>query len=84
MHRHKDDRILQLFGKLSGTLLIALDQLHAVVFLRAVRETRADVAAADQHNALVGFLQTLEFAHYRANMLRCGDKEDFVASFNDG
>jgi hypothetical protein len=46
-------------------------------------QTRADIAAADQHNALIRLFQTLQFAHDRANMLRGGNKEDFIAGFDN-
>nr|VUD28812.1 Uncharacterised protein [Raoultella sp. NCTC 9187] len=47
-------------------------------------QTRTDISAANQHDALVGFLQALQLAHHGTNMLRCGNKEYFIAGFNNG
>lgn len=80
----KYDSILQLFCQLGGALLIALNQLHAVVLFQPPRQPGADITAADQHDAFVGLFKTLQLAHYRADILRGGDKEDFISGLNDG
>lgn len=80
----KHDGVLQLFSQLSRALLIALDQLHAVVFFQPVRQTRADITTANEHNAFIRFFETLQFAHYGANMLRCRDEEDFITCLDYG
>ncbi|CZY28125.1 Uncharacterised protein [Enterobacter kobei] len=55
----KYDRILQLLRQFRSPLLIALDQFHAIVFFQPARETRADIAAADQHNTFIRLFETL-------------------------
>ena len=65
----KYNRILQFFRQFSSTLLIALDQLHAVIFFQPMCQAGTDIAAADQHNAFIGFFETLKFTHHRTNML---------------
>ena len=46
-------------------------------------QTRANIAPADQHNTLIRLFQSLQFAHDRANMLRGGNKEYFIAGFHN-
>ncbi len=80
----KNDRMLKFLGKFRGALLIAFDKLNAVVFFQPLREPCADITAADQHDAFIRLFKALKFAHYGADMLRCGDKKDFIACFHNG
>ena len=49
-----------------------------------MRQTCPDVTAANQHDALVRLFEALQFAHHRTNVLGSGNKEDFVARFDNG
>ncbi len=79
----EDDSMLQLFRQLSGSLLITFDKLNAVIFFQLMGQTRANIAPADQHNTLIRLFQSLQFAHDRANMLRGGNKEDFISGLDN-
>ena len=84
MHPIEDDSMLQLFRQLSGSLLITFDKLNAVIFFQLMGQTCANITAADQHNTLIRFFQSLQFAHDRADMLRGGNKEDFIPGLDNG
>ena len=49
------DGILQMFSQFSCALLITFNQLNAVLLLQPLRQAKADITAADQHNAFMGF-----------------------------
>lgn len=49
------DGIVQLLGQFGGALLVSLDKFDVVVFFQLGGQAGADVAATDDHDALIRF-----------------------------
>ena len=61
-----------------------LNDFDVVVFFQRLGQTETNIAAAGNHQAMIGFLKSTQLAHHFANILFRRDKENLIAIFNNG
>jgi hypothetical protein len=77
-----DQALAQLLGQHAAACVAALDHLHRVLVLQPLGQACPDVAAAGDHDALVGLVDAAQLGHHLADVLARRDEEHLVVGLD--